>query len=102
MNTFEIIREIAEADEVYGSVSDEFDMTVRDIELFGNDLFTALRDARNLTPSANLEQFLDDLLSVLDSGFDVTNFLDTLSIMSEVFVVVFVTAPLAREQRETR
>ena len=113
MNTFEVIREIAEAEEVYGSVSDEFDMIVRDVELFGNDLFTALRDARNLTPSDNLEQFLDDLLSVLDSGSDVTNFLEsesetymenarqeqedfleTLSIMSEVFVVAFVAAPL--------
>jgi flagellar protein FlaJ len=113
MNTFEVVREIAEADEVYGAVSEEFDMIVRDVELFGNDLFTALRDARNLTPSDNLEQFLDDLLSVLDSGSDVTgflegesetymqnarqeqeDFLETLSIMSEVFVVAFVAAPL--------
>ena len=113
MNTFEVVKELAEADEVYGEVSNEFDMVVRDVELFGNDLFTALRDARNLTPSENLEQFLDDMISVLDSGSEFSvfledeaetymdeardeqdSFLGTLSILSEIFVVAFVAAPL--------
>lgn len=113
MNTFEVLKELADADEVYGEVSNEFDMVVRDVELFGNDLFTALRDARNLTPSENLEQFLDDMISVLDSGSDFATFLEdeaetymdeardeqdsflgTLSILSEIFVVAFVAAPL--------
>ncbi|CAI49546.1 type IV pilus biogenesis complex membrane subunit [Natronomonas pharaonis DSM 2160] len=113
MNTFEVMEELAEADEVYGAVSDEFDMIVRDVELFGNDLFAALRDARNLTPSENLEQFLDDTISVVDSGSDFSafledeaetymeeareeqeNFLSTLSILSEIYIVVFVAAPL--------
>jgi flagellar protein FlaJ len=113
MNTFEVIKELAEAEEVYGEVANEFDMVVRDVELFGNDLFTALRDARNLTPSENLEQFIDDMISVLDSGSDFATFLEdeaetymdeardeqdsflgTLSILSEIFVVAFVAAPL--------
>jgi len=113
MNTFEVVKRIAETEDVYGEVANEFDVIVRDVELFGNDLFTAIRDARNLTPSDNLEQFLDDLLSVLDSGSDVTaffenesetymeeardeqdSFLETLAILSEVFVVAFVAAPL--------
>jgi flagellar protein FlaJ len=113
MNTFEVIREVADAEDVYGEVSRECEMIVRDVELFGNDLFTAIRDARNLTPSDNLEQFLDDLLSVLDSGSEVStfladesetymdeakqeqdSFLETLSILSEIFVVLFVAAPL--------
>lgn len=113
MNTFEVIKEVAEAEDVYGEVARECDMIVRDVELFGNDLFTAIRDARNLTPSGNFEQFLDDTLSVLDSGSDFSafladesetymteakqeqeNFLETLSILSEIFVVMFVAAPL--------
>ena len=113
MNTFEVIKEVAEAEDVYGEVARECDMIVRDVELFGNDLFTAIRDARNLTPSDNFEQFLDDTLSVLDSGSDFNtfladesetymteakqeqeNFLETLSILSEIFVVMFVAAPL--------
>ncbi len=113
MNAFEVISEVAEAEEVYGEVSNEFDMVVRDVELFGNDLFTAIRDARNLTPSDNMEQFFDDMISVLDSGSDFSafleneaetymeearqeqdEFLETLSILSEIFVVAFVAAPL--------
>ncbi|KTG28401.1 type II secretion system F family protein [Haloferax profundi] len=112
MSFLEVIRSVADAPD-YGEVSREFEMIDRDMELFGNDLFTALRNARNLTPSINFEQFLDDLLSVLDSGGDVTAFLDresstyleeardeqedfieTLSMLSEVFVAAFVAAPL--------
>ncbi|WP_267640496.1 type II secretion system F family protein [Haloarchaeobius amylolyticus] len=113
MNLVEVFRALADSRDTYGDVADEFDMIVRDMELFGNDLFTALRNARNLTPSDNLEQFLDDLVSVLDSGGDVTSFfedqsghyaetakdeqeefLETLSVLSEIFIVAFVAAPL--------
>jgi len=113
MDLTAVIRSLAEAEDTYGEVAREFDTVVRDVDLFGNDLLTGLGNARNLTPSENLEQFLDDMISVLDSGGDVTAFLDneannyleeatdqqedfleTLSIMSEVFVVAFVAAPL--------
>ncbi|WP_411967086.1 type II secretion system F family protein [Haloferax sp. YSSS75] len=112
MSFLEVIRSVADAPD-YGEVSREFEMIERDMALFGNDLFTALRNARNLTSSLNFEQFLDDLLSILDSGGDVTAFLDresstyleeardeqedfieTLSMLSEVFVAAFVAAPL--------
>jgi len=113
MNAFEVIKELADAEDVYGEVAKEFDMVVRDVELFGNDLFTALRDARAVTPSENLEQFVDDMISVLDSGSDFSTFLEdeaanyidqaqdeqesflgTLSILAEIFIVAFVAAPL--------
>jgi flagellar protein FlaJ len=113
MNSFEVIKELAEAEDVYSEVAKEFDMVVRDIELFGNDLFTALRDARAVTPSENFEQFVDDMISVLDSGSDFSTFLEdeaanymdeardeqesflgTLSILAEIFIVAFVAAPL--------
>jgi flagellar protein FlaJ len=113
MNLVEVVRSMAEATDTYGEVANEFDMIVRDMDLFGNDLLTAIRNARNLTPSDNLEQFLDDLLGVIDAGGDVTNFfedqsskyleeaseeqedfLETLSILSEVFIVGFIAAPL--------
>ena len=113
MNSFEVIKELAQAEDVYGEVSEEFDMVVRDVELFGNDLFSALRDARSITPSENLEQFVDDMISVLDSGSDFSTFLEdeagtymdqardeqesflgTLAILSEIFIVAFVAAPL--------
>jgi flagellar protein FlaJ len=112
MNFIEVLRSLATSSD-YGEVSREFDMVLRDMDLFGNDLYTALRTSRNLTPSTNLEQFLDDLLTVLDSGGDVTRFLDdesetyveeamekqedfveTLSMFSEIFIAAFVAAPL--------
>jgi flagellar protein FlaJ len=113
MDLVTVVRRMADAEETYGEVANEFDMLVQDVDLFGNDLFTAIRNARNLTPSDNLEAFLDDLLSVLDSGGDVTtflrdesqkymeearseqeSFLETLSTLAEVFIVGFVAAPL--------
>jgi flagellar protein FlaJ len=113
MGLYGVIKDLADADDAYGEVAREFQTVVRDVELFGSDLYTALRNARNLTPSENLEQFLDDMLSVLDSGGDITiffedeadnyldeaeseqeRFLETLSLLSEVFVVGFVAAPL--------
>jgi flagellar protein FlaJ len=113
MEFVEVARRMADAEDTYGEVANEFDTVVRDIDLFGNDVFTALRNTRNLTPSDNMEQFIDDLLSVLDSGGDVTaflrdesekymdramseqeSFLETLATLSELFVVGFVAAPL--------
>jgi len=113
MSLIESMDALAEAEDVYGEVSREFETIVTDVELFGSDVYTALQNARNLTPSDGLEQFLDDLVGVLDSGASVTEFfeseadsylrqaeeeqeefLETLSLLAEVFVVAFVAAPL--------
>lgn len=108
-----VLRDIADAEETYGEVANEFEMVVNDIDLFGSDVYTALQSARNLTPSDRFEGFLDDMLGVLDAGGDVItfleseaanylreaeeeqeDFLETLAVMAEVFVVGFVAAPL--------
>jgi len=113
MNFAEVCRRLAAADAVYGEVSNEFDVVVREMDLFGNDLPQALGNVRGLTPSESLQRFLDDLLSVLESGGDLESFLEgesreyledaldeqksfveTLGTLSEVFVVAFVAAPL--------
>lgn len=113
MNLLEVIDRVSDAEDSYGTVAKEFDAIRRDVELFGTDLYTALRNARNITPSDNFKQFLDDLLGVMESGGDPTeffaeqssvylrraqeeqeDFLETLGILSEVFVVGFVAAPL--------
>jgi flagellar protein FlaJ len=113
MDFVKVVRRTAEIQDTYGEVANEFDTTIKDIDLFGSDLFTALRNARNLTPSDSMEQFLDDMLSMLDSGGDVTEFLrkeahkhreraireqewflDTLELLSEFFIIGFVAAPI--------
>lgn len=113
MTFLAVCRQLAAADAVYGEVANEFDVVVREVDLFGNDLPTALGNARTLTPSDPLQRFFDDLLSVLESGGDLEAFLEgesreyldeamdeqsafieTLGTLSEVFVVAFVAAPL--------
>lgn len=113
MDLLEVLRVLADSKDTYGELAKEAEMIVREVEFFGNDVYTALRNVRNLTPSDNFEQFLDDLLGVLDSGGDLTvffeneseeyleeardeqqSFLETLAVLSEFFVVLFVAAPL--------
>ena len=113
MNFVEVCRRLADADGAYGEVSREFDAVVREIDLFGNDIRGALSNVRTLTPSDALQRFLDDLLGVLESGGDLeafleaeaearlddaleeqTGFIETLGLLSEVFVAGFVAAPL--------
>lgn len=113
MNVLEVMGKLSNANDVYGEVSNEFDMILRDMDYFGNDLRIALRNASDMTPSDNLADFLDDLLSVIDSGGEITpfmlnksqqyheikkqdqkGFLDTLALMSESYVTAFVAAPL--------
>ena len=113
MNVLEVMEKLSNAEDVYGEVANEFDMILRDMDYFGNDLRIALRNASDMTPSDNLADFLDDLLSVIDSGGEITpfmlnksqqyheikkqdqkGFLDTLALMSESYVTAFVAAPL--------
>ncbi|MDZ7687939.1 MAG: type II secretion system F family protein [Halobacteriales archaeon] len=113
MNVLEVMEKLSNAEDVYGEVANEFDMILRDMDYFGNDLRIALRNASDMTPSENLSDFVDDLLSVIDSGGEITpfmlnksqqyheirkqdqkGFLDTLALMSESYVTAFVAAPL--------
>lgn len=113
MNIIEVMEELSKSEDVYGEVSKEFDVMIRDMEYFGSDLRASLENASRMTPSDNLQSFLDDLLSVIDSGGEVTpflltksqqyheirkqdqkSFLDTLALMAEAYVTAFVAAPL--------
>ncbi|WP_245852903.1 type II secretion system F family protein [Natrinema ejinorense] len=113
MNVVEVCRRLGDSEEVYGEVANEFDVVVREIDLFGNDVLQALDNVRTLTPSDEFRRFLDDLLGVLESGGDLETFLEeesegaldnaleeqasfieTLGTLSEVFVVAFVATPL--------
>lgn len=112
-NLVGVVDSLADSADAYDEVAHEFDAVRRDVELFGNDIITALQNQRNLTPSPMLERFLDDLISVLDTGGDVTTFLEsssksyledaeqeqeqflnTIAVYSEVYIAAFVAAPL--------
>lgn len=113
MTLYNVIRKIYEADDLFGEVGKEFGLIVRDVEVFGDDLYTAIRNLQKVTPSKNLEEFLNDLLLLSNSGGDVTNFLSsrsayfretaarelesilkTIEVMAEVYVTAFVAGPI--------
>lgn len=114
MPPYAIIRRVYEEHDMFGEIANEFGMIVRDVELFGDDLNTAMKNLQHTTPSANLRDFLNDLAIVFDSGGNVTTYLGakteyyreqakqeldlvlkTIEIMAEVYVTAFVAGPIA-------
>jgi flagellar protein FlaJ len=114
MSPFEVIKRIYEEKSMFGEVSLEFGQVVRDVELFGDDLITALRNVQKTTPSPLFRDFINDLGVVYESGGDITAYLSsktvffheqakreldlllkTIEIMAEVYVSAFVAGPIA-------
>lgn len=109
----EIFRSVAGEALVYGEVAHEFRRVVRDADYFGYDMISALQHLQETSPSEKLRNFLQDLVSVTESGGDVTGFLEvrvriyqeearfeqktflsTLQIAAEAYVTLFVAGPL--------
>lgn len=112
-NMINIVKSLADEEDTYGEVSKELKYIVRDTENFGSEFHTSIRKLYEITPSRHMKTFLDDLLGVIDSGGDVTVFLEsqgekylneaedtqkesleTLSIVSEMYLTLFLVAPI--------
>lgn len=112
-NILDVIKALADAEDTYGEVSKEFSAIVQNVEFTQTDLRTAVADEALQTPSDNLQDFLEDFLNVIDTGSDVESFLlnkadlymedyrkqqenllETLEILSEAYVTVFVASPI--------
>ena len=108
-----IFRSLSDNSRIYGEVAFEFRQIVRDTEFFGYDMISAIRHLTETTPSEKLKDFLEDLLSVIESGgdmaeflslrvrlyqeearFEQKQFLNVLSIVAESYVTLFVAGPL--------
>ena len=76
LNQLEILQAMAQADDTYGEVAKEFQSLVLETEYFDTDYRTAIRNQAMETPSNELGQFLTDMLSIVDSGGDMTSFLE--------------------------
>ncbi len=113
MNMLDIFRSLSAYSKIYGTAAEEFGNIVRDIEYFNHDLPTALRNASIRTPSEKFKDFLDGMDSVIISGGNITtylksksqqyqfiavreqkNFIETLGVLAEVYISVFVAGPL--------
>jgi len=68
LSCMSIFRAVAEEEQVYGEVSREFGLIVRDMDWFGEDINTALLATASTTPSDALRRFLEGLVTVLNSG----------------------------------
>lgn len=70
MSVIEIFKVLAKEQETYGEISNDYAMVVRDVELFGVDLITALTNASQTTPSQPMRGFFEGLITILNSGAD--------------------------------
>ncbi|QLG26489.1 type II secretion system F family protein [Halorarum halophilum] len=75
LNQLEILQSMAQADDTYGEVAREFQSIVQETEYFGTDYRNAVREQAIETPSPELSQFLTDMLSIINSGGDMEQFL---------------------------
>ena len=76
MSQIEIIRTMAQADDTYGEVSMEFRTILQETRYFETDYRSAIQKRAGQTPSTELSQFFTDMLSIIDSGGSMTDFLD--------------------------
>lgn len=79
LTLYEIFRGVYEADDLYGEVSKECGLIVRDVEVFGLDLITAMQNVMAVTPSENFKELINDLLLVYRSGGNLTTFFNSKS-----------------------
>ncbi|WP_094228231.1 type II secretion system F family protein [Methanolobus psychrotolerans] len=108
----DLFRSLANND-IYGEVSVECRYLVRDLEILGHDLVTAMKNLSVTTPSAALQDFLQGAITVVTSGgqlepyFQIKTeqyisenrqnqkeFLETLGLLGETYVTAFVAGPL--------
>jgi flagellar protein FlaJ len=69
------LRTLSENREVYGEAADEMSLVVREIDLFGRDMITAIQRMSARTPSEQFKTFSENLSSVLQSGSNLSEFL---------------------------
>ncbi len=95
------------------AIVDESRIIVRDVELFGADVITALENASKRTSSEKFKELLEGFIATIHSGGDLVSYLmhrsrqnmkfkrialrkfsDTLGVLSEFYVTLLVAGPL--------
>jgi archaeal flagellar protein FlaJ len=108
-----IFRKLAETEEFFGEISQEAKLVVKDVELLGFDFISALRNLASATPSIHLRTFIQGAITNALSGGEMgtyfvskaretmeenrkkfTEFIATLGLISEVYIIGLVAAPL--------
>jgi len=103
---------ISESEE-YGEIAIEIEKIVEYVDLFGYDLMTALKSVASTTPSPAFKNFLDGIVSTIESGGDMTAYLkekaneamvnyelerqqytETITTYSDMYTGILIAAPL--------
>ena len=104
---------VAENKHIFDEMSREFGKIVELMEVFGEDMASAMRYVQQTTPSERFYNFLDNFLNVVGSGGDVVEYLklkseqlleerekfhslffETLQLIAEIYLTIFIVAPL--------
>ncbi len=99
--------------EEFGSIRDESKEIVKRIDVFGEDLTTALKNVRDITPSLKFKKVLSGMLTIINTGgslneylnsmaeefmFDYKiareKYLDTLGTYADIYTAILIAAPL--------
>ena len=113
MNIIEIFKSLGKHSHIFMDAAEEVQFIVRDMTLFGMDIMSALYLAAERTPSAKFKDFIDNLITVVDSGGDITSYfastseryqneaideqkgyLEMLGMVAESYITAFVAGPL--------
>lgn len=97
----------------YGEIAVEIEKIVEYVELFGYDLLTAIRTVALTTPSVPFKEFLEGMVSTIESGGDINIYLkektseamlnyeldrqkytETIATYSDVYTGIMIAAPL--------
>jgi flagellar protein FlaJ len=70
-----VMRTLSKNRKVYGDMADEITVSVREMDLFGTDMISAVRRMGKRTPSEKLRTFSENLGSVLQGGQELPTFL---------------------------
>lgn len=71
----DIIHTLGKNTDAYGAAAEDIETASRDVEFYGEDLDNALRRMARRTPSRQFEEFIHNLISVLQSRQNISSFL---------------------------
>jgi flagellar protein FlaJ len=107
-----MFRLLAESEE-YGEISEEISKVSDYVDVFGYDLVTAIKSVSMTTPAAFFKEFLEGIISTIESGGDIKGYLnqkssesmvnyeierqkylETISTYSDIYTGILIAAPL--------
>lgn len=112
MSIYDVFRSLSKYTHIFGTSAEEVSYIVRDMDYLGKDFISALKEAKERTPSDRFKDFVDGLILVSSSGTiteyiknkseqyqDMAelanhNLLKRLDVLAEVYVTVLVAGPL--------